>query len=45
MRNIKFHSQKQLLIVAHTERSDKVRIISARKVTRQEQRFYEEGNE
>nr|WP_318728443.1 BrnT family toxin [Roseofilum sp. Guam] len=36
---------QQLLIVAHTERSDQVRIISARKVTRQEQRFYEEGNE
>lgn len=34
----------QLLVVAHTDRGDKVRIISARKVTRQERRFYEEGS-
>jgi hypothetical protein len=34
----------QLLVVAHTDRGEKVRIISARKVTRQERRFYEEGN-
>lgn len=33
----------QLLIVAHTDRLERVRIISARKATRQEQRFYEEG--
>ncbi len=33
----------QLLIVAHTDRKEKIRIISARKATRQEQRFYEEG--
>ncbi len=33
----------QLLIVAHTDQGEKVRIISARKATRQEQRFYEEG--
>lgn len=33
----------QILIVAHTDRLEKVRIISARKATRQEQRFYEEG--
>ena len=33
----------QLLIVAHTDREEKVRIISARKATRQEKRFYEEG--
>ncbi|MEG4273505.1 MULTISPECIES: BrnT family toxin [unclassified Microcoleus] len=33
----------QLLIVAHTDRGETVRIISARKATRQEQRFYEEG--
>ncbi|HLO52263.1 MAG TPA: BrnT family toxin [Kamptonema sp.] len=36
-------SFRQLLIVAHTDREEKVRIISARKATRQEQRFYEEG--
>jgi uncharacterized protein len=34
----------QFLIVAHTDRGDKVRIISARKATRQERRFYEEGS-
>lgn len=34
---------RQLLIVSHTDRGEKVRIISARKATRQERRFYEEG--
>ncbi|MUL37601.1 BrnT family toxin [Gloeocapsopsis dulcis] len=34
----------QLLVVAHTDRGEKVRIISARKATRQEKRFYEEGS-
>jgi len=34
----------QLLIVSHTDRRAKVRIISARKATRQERRFYEEGS-
>jgi len=34
----------QLLVVAHTDRAEKVRIISARKATRQERKFYEEGN-
>ena len=33
----------QLLVVAHTDRAEKTRIISARKATRQEKRFYEEG--
>ncbi len=33
----------QLLIVAHTDRLERVRIISARKATRQEQRFYGQG--
>jgi uncharacterized DUF497 family protein len=32
----------RLLIVAHTERGDNIRIISAREVTRQERQFYEE---
>ena len=32
----------QILVVAHTDRGEKVRIISARKATRQERRFYEE---
>ncbi|MBD2741959.1 BrnT family toxin [Coleofasciculus sp. FACHB-1120] len=34
----------QLLVVAHTDRGEKVRVISARKATRQERRFYEEGS-
>ena len=34
----------QLLVIAHTERGEKVRIISARKATLQENRFYEEGS-
>ena len=34
----------QLLVVAHTDREEKVRIISARKATRKEKRFYEERN-
>ncbi|QLE55129.1 BrnT family toxin [Nostoc sp. TCL26-01] len=34
----------QLLVVAHTDREEKVRIISARKTTRQERKFYEEGS-
>lgn len=32
-----------LLIVAHTDQTDRIRIISARKVTINEQRFYENG--
>ena len=31
----------ELLVVAHTEGDDVIRIISARRVTRQERRFYE----
>lgn len=34
----------QLLVVAQTDRGEKVRIISARKTTRQERRFYEQGS-
>lgn len=34
----------ELLVIAHTDREEKVRIISARKATRQEKRFYEQGN-
>ena len=33
----------RVLIVAHTDRGNNVRIISARKTTRQERRYYEEG--
>ena len=31
----------QLLVIAHTDQGEKVRIISARKATLQEKRFYE----
>jgi hypothetical protein len=34
--------QGRLLIVAHTERDDRIRIISAREATRRERIFYEE---
>jgi uncharacterized protein len=34
----------KLLIIAHTDREDKIRIISAREATRQERRFYEQSN-
>ena len=34
----------RLLVVAHTERGETIRIISARPATRQERRFYEEKN-
>ena len=34
----------QLLVVSHTDRENRTRIISARKATRQERRFYEEGS-
>jgi len=38
------HSKmKQLLVVAHTERNGKTRIISARRVTRHERTIYENG--
>ena len=33
---------RQLLVVAYTDREDRIGIISARKATRQERRFYEE---
>lgn len=35
---------EQLLVVSHTDRGEKVRIISARKATKQERSFYEEGS-
>lgn len=34
----------QLLVVSHTDRENRTRIISARIATRQERRFYEEGS-
>jgi len=33
----------RVLMVAHTDRRDNVRVISARKTTREERRYYEEG--
>jgi uncharacterized protein len=33
----------KLLIISHIDRGAKVRMMSARKATRQEQRFYEAG--
>lgn len=36
--------KNRLLIVAHTYRDDKIRIISARKPTRRERKNYEEGD-
>ncbi|MEL7360064.1 MAG: BrnT family toxin [Cyanobacteria bacterium J06560_6] len=35
----------QLLVVAHTDREESTRIISARKATRSERNFYESGNQ
>jgi uncharacterized DUF497 family protein len=34
----------RLLVVAHTERNETIRIISARRATRREREFYEQGN-
>jgi hypothetical protein len=36
-------ARQRVLFVAHTEREDRLRIISARRATRQEQEQYEEG--
>jgi uncharacterized DUF497 family protein len=36
-------SQGRLLVVAHTERGDLVRIVSARPATKSERKIYEEG--
>jgi len=34
----------QLLVVSHTDRENRTRIISARRASRHERRFYEEGS-
>jgi uncharacterized protein len=36
-------SANRILIVPHTDRADRIRIISAREATRREWRFYEDG--
>ncbi len=35
--------QRRLLVVAHTDRNDRIRIISAREATKKEERFYAEA--
>jgi uncharacterized DUF497 family protein len=35
--------RETILVVAHTERNDTIRIISARQATRREREFYEQG--
>lgn len=35
-------NKNRLLLVAHTDRNDRIRIISARKVTKNEEKFYKE---
>jgi len=35
--------QKQLIVVSHTERGDRTKIISARLMDRKERKIYEEG--
>lgn len=38
-----FSALNRLLMVAHTERDERIRIISAREATRSERKIYEEG--
>ena len=40
---IGYSHRNRLLIVSHTDKQDRVRVISAREVTRRERRLYEEG--
>jgi len=35
--------KNRLLLLAHTERNDQIRIISARKATKNEEKFYQEA--
>lgn len=37
-------NRRRILVVVHTDRGDKLRIISARLATAHERRIYEEGN-
>jgi len=36
-------NRNRLLMVAHSERNDRIRIISARKATKNEEKFYQEA--
>lgn len=38
-----YSSEGQLLVVSHTDRGDRTRLISARRATRKERKQYEEG--
>jgi uncharacterized DUF497 family protein len=38
-----YTDRQRLIIVAHTERGDRVRIITARRATRAEEKLYESG--
>jgi len=40
---IGFSNKNRLLMVAHTERNNTIRIISARKATKNEEKFYQEA--
>jgi hypothetical protein len=42
--NIGLSSNGLILVLTHTERQDKIRIISCRKATARERKFYEEGS-
>jgi len=42
--NIGLSANSRILVLPHTERKDKIRIISCRKATVQERRFYEKGS-
>ena len=41
--SIGISNKNRVLMVAHTERKDKIRIISARKATDNEEKFYQEA--
>jgi len=42
--NIGLSANSRILVLTHTERQDKIRIISCRKATARERKFYEEGS-
>ena len=42
--NIGISAKGRILVLIHTERNDKIRIISRRKATVSERRFYEKGS-
>lgn len=41
--SVSHQNRTRLLMVAHTERQDRIRVISARKATKKEERFYAEA--